>query len=83
MTARGTTDASALSAECALAGRPGYEDVHGACRQLRDVLPPHSPGLLLVRRCGCGCHRPARDVAARSASRPLGERDGRRVSGQP
>ncbi|MFF4798406.1 hypothetical protein ACFY1U_08325 [Streptomyces sp. NPDC001351] len=58
MTARGMEDAGSLSAECALAGRAGYEDVHGACRQLRDVLLPHSPGLLLENRCGCGCHPP-------------------------
>ncbi|MCD9873638.1 hypothetical protein [Streptomyces guryensis] len=56
MTARSTADATVLSAECALAGRPGYEDVHGACRQLRDVVLPHSPGLLLESRCGCDCH---------------------------
>ncbi|MCX4883307.1 hypothetical protein [Streptomyces sp. NBC_00847] len=60
MSARGMADARApLSAECALARRAGYEDVHGACRQLRDVPLPHSTSLLLVRRCGCGCHHPA------------------------
>ncbi|MEV6944070.1 hypothetical protein AB0N07_19110 [Streptomyces sp. NPDC051172] len=59
MTSRGTADAGALSVECALAGRAGYEDACGACRRLRDVLLPHSPGLLLERRCGCGCHRRA------------------------
>ncbi|MGW7129991.1 hypothetical protein ACWGIA_16815 [Streptomyces bobili] len=36
---------------CALARRPGYEDVHDACRRLRDIPLPHSGGLLpLVHR---------------------------------
>jgi hypothetical protein len=43
---------SELSPECALARRPGYEGVHGACRRLRDIPLPHGAGLLLVRRCG-------------------------------
>ncbi|WP_416977138.1 hypothetical protein [Streptomyces sp. T028] len=47
-----------LSPECALARRPGYEDVHGWCRRLRDIPLPHGRGLLLVRRCGCSCHQP-------------------------
>jgi hypothetical protein len=59
VSAHGAVDARALSAECALARRPGYEDVHSTCRQPRDVPLPHSTGLLLARRCGCGCHRPA------------------------
>ncbi|MFC9287571.1 hypothetical protein [Streptomyces sp. NPDC057052] len=51
-------DQRELSPECALARRPGYEDVHGACGRLRDVPLPHGGGLLLVRRCDCACHRP-------------------------
>ncbi|MFI6658979.1 hypothetical protein ACIBL8_26020 [Streptomyces sp. NPDC050523] len=58
MNAQGTMDAWALSAECALARQSGYEDVHGACRQLRDVPLPHSR-LLLERRCDCDCHHSA------------------------
>lgn len=53
-------DQRELSPECTLARGPGYEDVHDACRRLRDIPLPHSGGLLpLVRRCGCVCHRPA------------------------
>jgi len=52
-----TTDEVTLSAECTLAQQPGYEDLHGECRQITDVPLPHSNGLLLIRRCGCGCHR--------------------------
>ncbi len=46
-----------LSAECALAGRDGYEDLHDACRRTRDVPLPHGGGLVLVPRCTCACHR--------------------------
>lgn len=52
-------DTSALSAECAVALLPGYEDLHDECRQTRDVPLPHGGGLLLARRCGCTCHRSA------------------------
>ncbi|MGW1270049.1 hypothetical protein [Streptomyces sp. NPDC002491] len=52
-----------LSPECALASRPGYEDVHGACRQLSDVPLPYGGGQLLLRRCDCTCHRPPSDQA--------------------
>ncbi|WP_406472386.1 hypothetical protein [Streptomyces sp. NBC_01615] len=55
-----------LSAECTLAKRREYEDLHGECRQTKDVPLPHSNGLLLVRRCGCICHRRGGDPAARS-----------------
>ena len=58
MSAPGTAATRTLSAECTVAQRAGYEDLHGACRQLRDVPLPHSTSLLLVRRCDCGCHRP-------------------------
>lgn len=53
-----TTHEVTLSEECALAGRPGYDDLHADCRQIADVPLPHSNGLLLIKRCGCGCHRP-------------------------
>lgn len=52
------TEAPALSAECELAKQPGYEDVHDLCRQTADIPLPHSRGILLQPRCGCGCHRP-------------------------
>ncbi|MFF3848065.1 hypothetical protein [Streptomyces sp. NPDC002328] len=52
-----TTTASALSAECTLAKKPGYGDVHAMCRRLDDVPLPHAAGILLVARCGCTCHR--------------------------
>ncbi|MFJ4643456.1 hypothetical protein ACIP6Q_07925 [Streptomyces bobili] len=59
-------DPRELSPECTLARRPGYEDVHDACRRLRDIPLPHSVGLLpLVRRCGCTCHRPPTAVGSR------------------
>ncbi|MFC8514620.1 hypothetical protein [Streptomyces sp. NPDC057257] len=51
-----TTDEVTLSAECTLATRPGYEDLHHECRQITDVPLPHSNGLLLIKRCGCLCH---------------------------
>lgn len=49
-------DTDTMSAECALAQRPGYEDLHRECRRTEDVPLPHSVGILLVRRCGCPCH---------------------------
>ncbi|MEU8968572.1 hypothetical protein AB0D11_04715 [Streptomyces monashensis] len=54
----GKGDTSWLSAECALALRPGYEDLHGVCRQTADVALPGGLGLLLMRRCPCACHGP-------------------------
>jgi hypothetical protein len=54
----GTANTREVSPECALARRPGYEDVHTECRALQDVPLPHSRGLLLARSCGCDCHRP-------------------------
>ncbi|MFR0358629.1 hypothetical protein [Streptomyces sediminimaris] len=48
-----------LSVECELAGRPGYEDLHGTCTQLADVPMPGAPAITLVRRCRCACHRTA------------------------
>ncbi|CAM5285783.1 hypothetical protein SRIMHP_30470 [Streptomyces rimosus subsp. rimosus] len=53
-----TVGTETLSAECTLAKHRGYEDLHGECRQTGGDVPlPHSYGLLLVRRCGCACHR--------------------------
>lgn len=49
-------DSETLSAECTVAGRPGYSDLHAQCRQTQDVPLPHSKGILLVARCGCSCH---------------------------
>lgn len=62
-----TGAAGELSPECALAHRPGYEDVHLACRRLRDIPLPHGGGLLLVDRCPCSCHHP-RPEGARTAA---------------
>jgi hypothetical protein len=49
-------EAPPLSAECGVAERPGYEGLHGDCRQTEDIPLPHGNGLLLQRRCGCSCH---------------------------
>ncbi|MER6274320.1 hypothetical protein ACFY0B_43675 [Streptomyces sp. NPDC001797] len=54
------TEAEDLSAECALAARPGYSDLHAQCHQTRDIPLPHYAGILLAARCGCSCHRRAR-----------------------
>jgi hypothetical protein len=51
------TGVPTLSAECTLARKAGYEDVHAQCRQLRDVPLPHAARVLLVARCRCSCHR--------------------------
>ena len=56
------TEAENLSAECALARKKGYGDLHGLCHQTTDVPLPHSAGILLARRCGCSCHRRPRDA---------------------
>jgi hypothetical protein len=50
---------TALSAECALAGRPDYADLHRRCRQTADVPLPGALGLLLMHACPCSCHTPA------------------------
>ncbi len=55
MTGRETGDGY-MSAECTVAQRPEYEELHATCRQTNDVPLPHSSGLLLVRRCPCACH---------------------------
>lgn len=51
-----TPDTSTMSAECALAQRPEYKDLHRECRQTQDVPLPNSNGLLLVCRCTCPHH---------------------------
>ncbi|MFF3906026.1 hypothetical protein ACFYZJ_08440 [Streptomyces sp. NPDC001848] len=60
-----TVDTSTMSAECALAQRPGYADLHRDCRQTEDVPLPHGDGILLVRRCSCfhhACNRKPADA---------------------
>ncbi|WP_209445567.1 hypothetical protein [Streptomyces roseochromogenus] len=44
------------SAECALARRPGYEELHHACIQTQDIPLPGAIGILLTPRCDCPCH---------------------------
>ncbi|MGW2962758.1 hypothetical protein ACWDGI_30450 [Streptomyces sp. NPDC001220] len=56
MTGR-TEDTSAMSAECALAQRPGCSDWHKRCSQTRNIPLPRSRGILLIRRCTCPHHR--------------------------
>ncbi|MGN5637267.1 hypothetical protein [Streptomyces sp. AC154] len=45
-----------MSAECRVAQRPGYTELHSACRRTEDVPLPHGGGILLVRRCACAHH---------------------------
>lgn len=52
-----TAASSTLSAECAVAATPGYEDLHARCRRTEDIPLPHSHGIVLVPRCACSCHR--------------------------
>ncbi len=56
-TARPPEAEGAMSPECALAGRDGYEGLHKDCKQIADVPLPHSRGIVLVARCSCACHR--------------------------
>ncbi|MEV8563661.1 hypothetical protein ACWET9_48770 [Streptomyces sp. NPDC004059] len=49
-------DTSGMSAECALAQRPGYKDLHRSCRQTEDVPLPHGGGILLMSKCTCAHH---------------------------
>ncbi|MEW2117317.1 hypothetical protein AB0945_19415 [Streptomyces sp. NPDC005474] len=53
--------ANALSAECTLAARPGYEPLHTSCRRTTDLPLPHAVGILLQPRCGCTCHSRRRE----------------------
>jgi len=50
------TEVSPMSAECALAQRQGYEELHRECRQTKDVPLPRATGILLMPRCACPCH---------------------------
>lgn len=52
-----SVDTTVMSAECAVAQRREYAYLHGECRQTKDVPLIHGHGILLVRRCGCTCHR--------------------------
>ncbi|MFI5684685.1 hypothetical protein [Streptomyces sp. NPDC051636] len=61
------TETASLSPECAVAARPGYEDLHTQCRRTEDVPLPHVTGLLLVHRCTCLCHGYNRQGTARVA----------------
>ena len=63
MTIRAATDTPPPSAECTVAQRPGYADLHRVCRQTEDVPLPHGSGLLLMRRCGRTCHARPGEVA--------------------
>ncbi|QIJ62532.1 hypothetical protein [Streptomyces sp. JB150] len=54
-----TDTADGLSAECTLAQRQDYGYMHRDCRRTKDIPLPHSSRVLLVRRCGCSCHRKA------------------------
>ncbi|MFF4061509.1 hypothetical protein ACFYZ8_35180 [Streptomyces sp. NPDC001668] len=49
-------ETSPLSAECALAQKRGYEELHDECHQTKDVPLPGATGILLLSRCGCHCH---------------------------
>jgi hypothetical protein len=57
VTGPAAADASTMSAECALAQRPDYQGLHDDCRRTVNVPLPHHPGIVLVPRCTCGCHR--------------------------
>lgn len=50
-----TSDLATLSAECALAAKPGYKGLHRTCGQTKDIPLPHS-SILLLPRCTCRCH---------------------------
>jgi hypothetical protein len=44
------------SAECAVAERPEYQDLHLKCGRTKDIPLPHSSGIVLLPRCRCACH---------------------------
>ena len=55
------TDTELMSAECAVALRTEHRDLHGRCRQTKDIpVHPSMPTILVQRRCRCTCHRPTR-----------------------
>lgn len=45
-----------MSAECAVARRPGYDGLHRDCRRTVDIPLPNAIGIVLVPRCTCPCH---------------------------
>jgi hypothetical protein len=63
VTTRAAQETPPPSAECTVAQRPEYADLHRACHQTEDVPLPHGGGLLLMRRCGCTCHAQAGEVS--------------------
>lgn len=79
------TETASLSPECAVALRPGYEDLHAECRQTEDVPLPFATRLLLVCRCTCLCHGYNRQGSTQVAhsspasQQPLLERDAQGV----
>lgn len=57
MSSPGATDTT-LSAECTVAKLPEHTDMHGWCRQTKDIPVDHgTPRILLQRRCTCTCHK--------------------------
>ncbi|MFE4666086.1 hypothetical protein ACFRI7_15360 [Streptomyces sp. NPDC056716] len=52
-----------LSAECAVAQRTEYADLHTWCRRTADVSLAHRGGVVLVPRCSCACHVPVGEGA--------------------
>lgn len=56
MTAQAAINTDRMSAECAVAQTPGYEDLHDDCRQAHDLLLPGSTRIVLQARCYCTCH---------------------------
>ena len=63
MSASGTTEAPNLSAECTVGNLPDYTDMHGRCRQTKDISLPHGTGVLYQARCRCTCHARAGDAS--------------------
>ncbi len=49
-------DEVTLSAECTVAKRPEYADLHDECRDTKDIPLPHGHGIILIHRCRCACH---------------------------
>lgn len=56
MTGSHVADTSTMSAECGVAQRPEYTDLHRDCRRTVDVPLPGAIGIVLVPRCTCSCH---------------------------
>jgi hypothetical protein len=49
-------EAPPMSAECVLAQKQGYEELHHECRETKDIPLPGATEILLLPRCGCRCH---------------------------